>query len=474
MLIRDAEIWDGPRADVRLADGRIAAIGCLSPRGGERVVEAGGGALLPGLHDHHIHLAATAVARQSVRCGPPEVCDEAGLAAALARPGHGWLRGIGYDERIAGMLDRGQLDTLCRHRPVRIQDRTGRMWFLNSRAIEVLLDLAAPPPGLERIGGVWTGRLFDEDSWLRSTLSASPPDLAQLGSDLAQAGVTGVTDLSPANDSATLGWLAQERSSGRLPQNCLVGGTHGLAEATYAPGLACGPYKLHLHESALPDIDDVVARVALAHRQQRVTAIHCTSETELVFALAVLRAAGVRHGDRIEHAGIATDELIAQIVELGLHVVSQPHFIEERGDRYRETIARSEWPWLYRLRSFLDAGVTLAAGSDAPYGSVDPWLGIRAATTRLTRLGKPIGAGEALSAEAALQLYLADPADLARTRTIAVGQPADLCLLDRPWANARTRLHARDVCATWIAGQLVSDRVDQAPFERGLRAEPAA
>lgn len=474
MLIRDAEIWDGPRADLRLTEGRIAAIGQLAAHPGEKVLDAGGAALLPGLHDHHIHLAATAVARQSVRCGPPHVNDEAALAATLARPGTGWLRGIGYDERILGLLDRHQLDALCHHRPLRIQDRTGRMWFLNSRALEMLLEVSAPPPGLERIGGEWTGRLFDEDSWLRTTLSASPPDLAELGRDLALAGITGVTDLSPANDAATLDWLAGERASGRLPQKCVVGGTQALAGGSFAPGLACGPFKLHLHENALPDLDVAVAQIAQAHRRHRATAIHCTSETELVYALAALREAGAMPGDRIEHAGIATDELIAQVAALGLHVVSQPHFIDERGDRYRDTIPQTEWPWLYRLRSFFEAGVTLAAGSDAPYGSVDPWIGIRAATTRTTRLGEPIGPSEALTPDAALRLYLADPCDLSRTRTIAIGQPADLCLLDRPWALARGRMTANDVRATWVAGQLIHDRVDQAPFERGLCAEPAA
>jgi predicted amidohydrolase YtcJ len=474
MLIRDAEIWGGPRADLRLVDGRIAAIGQLSAHAGERAIDAGGAALLPGLHDHHIHLASTAVARQSVRCGPPEVNDEAGLAAALDRPGTGWLRGIGYDERILGLPHRRQLDALCSHRPVRIQDRTGRMWFLNSRAITLLLDIAAPPAGLERIGGEWTGRLFDEDSWLRKTLSASPPGLAELGRDLAQAGVTGVTDLSPANDAATLDWLAGERTGGRMPQSCLVGGTQGLTDGSFAPGLACGPFKLHLHENALPDLDHIVAQIALAHRRQRAVAIHCTSETELVFALAALRAADAMPGDRIEHAGIATDELIGQVAALGLHVVSQPHFIDERGDRYRETIAQAEWPWLYRLRSFLAAGVTLAAGSDAPYGSVDPWIGIRAATTRTTRLGQSIGPHEALTPEEALGLYLGDPHDLSRTRTLAVGQLADLCLLDRPWAQARGRMVRQDVRATWIAGNLVHDRIDQAPFERRRCAETAA
>ena len=58
MLIRDAELWGKGRADLRIAEGRIAAIGTLAALPGEAVVDARGGALLPGLHDHPIHLAA--------------------------------------------------------------------------------------------------------------------------------------------------------------------------------------------------------------------------------------------------------------------------------------------------------------------------------------------------------------------------------------------------------------------------------
>src|SRR5687768_12237258 len=105
VLIRNAKIWRGGLSDLRIEAGHTAAFGKLEPLPGERVIEAQGGALLPGLHDHHIHLPALAAARASVRCGPPEVTDEAELAAALNRPGQGWLRGIGYHESVAGMLD---------------------------------------------------------------------------------------------------------------------------------------------------------------------------------------------------------------------------------------------------------------------------------------------------------------------------------------------------------------------------------
>ena len=471
MLIRDAEIWEIGRADVRLQDGRIAQIGALPPQPGEDVIAANGGALLPGLHDHHIHLFALAARAASIPCGPPEVADAAALARALAVPGEGWLRGIGYHESVLGGLpDAATLDRLVPDRPLRIQHRSGRMWLLNTRALEDLLTRAAPPPGLEREAEGWTGRLFDEDAWLQGALGSSPPDLGAISRDLSARGVTGVTDMSPRNDPALAAHFAEQRRTGTLRQHCWLAGTLDLAGA--APDRwHLGPAKLHLHENALPPWDDAVAFIAAAHRQERAVAIHCVTEVEMVFALAALDEAGVRAGvlagvqggDRIEHASIADADQLAHLAARGIAVVAQPHFVAERGDRYLLDVEPRHHGDLYRLASLRAAGVTLAAGSDAPFGSADPWAAMAAAVSRRTRDGQIIGADEALTPEQALALYLAAPDDLTRTRRIAVGEAADLCLLNRPWAKARLRLDASDVRATWGAGQLIHQRVDQPP-----------
>ena len=474
MLIRNAGIWRGDASDVRIAAGEIAEIGTLAPRNGERVIDARGGALLPGLHDHHLHLSALAVAHASVRCGPPEVVDEAALAVALSRQGSGWLRGIGYHESVAGMLDAAALDRLGPDRPARIQHRSGRMWFLNSPALSLLLERASPPPGLERRDGRWTGRLFDEDRWLRETLGSKPPGFAEVSETFARMGITGLTDLSPANDPAIAAHFAAEQQGGALRQRCVLGGTLSLVDAAFDARLKLGPAKLHLHESAMPDLDETVAFLAAGHAQGRVAAIHCVTETELVFALAALEAAGTMKGDRIEHASVAPDHLVAEMARLGLRVVSQPHFIAERGDQYLRAVDEDARPFLYRLAGLRRAGIVLAGGSDAPFGSCDPWAAMRAAVSRKTDGGETIGVNEALSPEEALALYLADPLELARERRIEPGAAADLCLLDRPWVEARLRLEAGDVRMTVIGGSIVHDRIDQPEGERSAGIDPAA
>ena len=104
MLIVGAEIDGVAQRDVRLSGGRISEIAPkLDRRAGEPTLDAAGGALLPGLHDHHLHLFALAAAESSVRCGPPEVRDADAMARALSGGARGgWIRGTGYHESVAG------------------------------------------------------------------------------------------------------------------------------------------------------------------------------------------------------------------------------------------------------------------------------------------------------------------------------------------------------------------------------------
>ncbi|MBW2295870.1 MAG: amidohydrolase family protein [Deltaproteobacteria bacterium] len=97
LLIRQAEVRDGVVMDVRVSQGCVAAIGTSLPQHrDDETVDAKGGALLPGLHDHHIHLFALAAANASAKCGPPEVRTREDLTRALAAAPRlrDWIRGV--------------------------------------------------------------------------------------------------------------------------------------------------------------------------------------------------------------------------------------------------------------------------------------------------------------------------------------------------------------------------------------------
>ena len=291
---------------------------------------------------------------------------------------------------------------------------------------------------------------------------------------LASLGVTGVTEISPANDDIVAAHFAAQHRSGALPQRVLLAGLPELGRNGLDPAIRLGPVKLHLHEAHLPGFSVMAATIRAAHAAGRAVAVHCVTFVELVFTLAAWREAGMMPGDRIEHASIAPDEQVADISALGLAIVAQPHFIAERGDAYRADIPEADWPHLYRLRAFRDAGVALAGGSDAPFGAPDPWAAMTAAVSRRTAGGRTIGAAEAVTPKEALGLFLADPAALGRARRIAVGEAADLCLLSKPWSVARGAMSADLVRATVIGGRLVYQRIDEAPVERRRGADALA
>ncbi len=343
LLIRRARLLGGAVVDLRLVDGRIAALAPdLPAQSEERVIEAAGNTLLPGLHDHHIHLFATAAARDSIVCGPPRVNDEGELRRVLRErdsTGSGWLRGVGFHDSVCPELDRHWLDAVCPRRPLRIQHRSGMLWIYNTRALQALrLEPGeAWPEGAERgVDGEPNGRFYDLDAWLGQRLERSWPPLAPLSAALARCGVTGVTDAGARNGHAE--WHALDRACqrGELGQRVLVMGTEALAgrPASVSGRLVVGPTKIYLREIDLPDLEQLTRRMATSHEQGRAVAVHCTTRVELAFALAALQDAGPGAGDRIEHASVADDALVDLMAELGVTAVPQPHFIAERGDQY--------------------------------------------------------------------------------------------------------------------------------------------
>jgi predicted amidohydrolase YtcJ len=460
MLIRNAEIHFSEHADLRIEDGIVVEIGAaLRLAHGETIVEADGNALLPGLHDHHLHFMSYAAGLDSVACGPPHIGGAAHLAQALrtkaatTRGQNRWIRGIGYHESVAGEIDRHWLDRVVPEIPVRIQQRSGRLWILNSRALEQLGELAGSP--LESRAGEYTGRLYDADDWLRARIGRQLPDVRAASRQLAEYGVTGFTDTSPGNDPDTFELFAQLQRGGDILQDVVLMGGAGLHACAPQSRLRVGATKVHMHDSELPEFEALCATIRRSHADRRPVAIHCVTLTELVFSLNAFREAGTQDGDRIEHAAIAPPDIVEQIAQLQLIVVTQPNFIAERGAAYLRDVDPVDQPWLYRLRGFVDAGIRLAGGTDAPFGAADPWAAMQAATTRSTGAGQIIGTNEALTPEAALELFLGDPLRPGTgVNRIERGQRADFCLLDRPWQIARADLAAVKVRAMLAEGRL--------------------
>jgi predicted amidohydrolase YtcJ len=387
-ILRDVEV-EGVRVDVRVARGLVVEVGPrLSSIRAEEEIDGHGGALLPGLHDHHVHLRATAAARASIDC-------REGLRALTSATGDR-VRGVRSSESV----DRAALDALVPDRPVRVQHRSGALWMLNSAALAELDALGRLPdhPDVERDErGRPTGRLWRLDHLLRGTWP-SIGDLDALGRELAAYGITGVTDATPD---------LEETPS--VPQAVTL----------------LGRRKLLLHDHDLPTFDDLVGRVSERHASGLPVAVHCVTRESLLLTLAVLDEVGRLPGDRIEHAAVVPDPAALR----GLQVVTQPGFLSDRGDDYRRDVAADDLAHLYPFASLLAAGVDAVASSDAPYGPADPWQVVRSACRRDLLPEERVTPGVALGG------YLRGP-DLGPRRRVRVGEPGALTLLHTSLADA--------------------------------------
>jgi predicted amidohydrolase YtcJ len=465
LVLRDVVV-DGMLVDVRASGGLIAEIGRrLDARPGDDEVDGRRGALIPGLHDHHIHLLALAAAERSPLVGPPYVADVDGFRATLVRAHLGlgdgeWIRAIGYHESVAGPIDRWRLDAVVADRPVRVQHRSGGAWVLNSAGLAAAgIDEAVEHAGIERDeNGRPTGRLLGLDRWLRERLPApEPPDLASVGRRLASYGVTGVTDLTPVLGLDDLAPIAAAVAAGALPQRITVTGGPRLVGADLPAGLVGGPVKLMVADYSLPSLDVLARWIVTAHDAGRPVAVHCVTRAGLALALAAWDEAGARTGDRIEHGSVVPPDLRSLVAAKRLTVVTQPGFVQERGDRYLVEVEADDLPHLYPCRSLIEAGIPVGGSTDAPFGHPDPWRDVAAAIDRRTAGGQPLGVREAVSPERALGLFLTPPhAPGGVTRRVEVGVPADVVLLDGALSQVLEDPSSQHVRATVIGGTLVS------------------
>jgi predicted amidohydrolase YtcJ len=428
MLIQRAMTLDGVAVDLRVGARIEDVADTLTPRRGEDVFDAAGGAVLPGLHDHHVHLYSAAAAENSVRVGPPQVRDRPALADVLAsaQAGEdGWIRAVGYHDSVAGPLDRVVLDAIVPSAPLRVQHRSGVLWMLNSA-------------GLARVGlaGHPDGRLRSADSW-SDALSRGDTRLAGLSDRLSRYGITGITDATPDLDVGDIVRLTELHRHGELRQH-----VHCLA-----------PGKRILHDDDL-NLEQLAEWIADRHRCDGPVAVHCVTAAQLLVTIAALRQAGTHPRDRIEHAAVAPSDCLSELADLAVAVITQPNFVAERGDQYLDEVPAAEHDELWRVASLLRADVPVALSTDMPFGEPDPWAAMRAAVHRKTPGGTVLGADECVSARTALTMFFGCADQPTRARTLRPNEPGDLCLLSVAPETAMAELDAGMVAATVIGGQI--------------------
>ena len=132
----------------------------------------------------------------------------------------------------------------------------------------------------------------------------------------------------------------------------------------------------------------------------------------------------------VEHALSCAPETIARLAASGVGVSVHPAIVYEFADDVRRYWGAERAARAAPVRDMVAAGVRVAAGSDGDVPPFDPLRGIWFMVTRQGRTGGPIGEGQAVARNVALDLYTRRGAGLlgvgARRGQLRPGMDADL------------------------------------------------
>ena len=500
---------------VALGNGKIRSIGHNEDleklkEGEEEIIDCRGKTVIPGLIDAHMHLASFAESLVSINLEPHNgirsISDIQGKIRKSSRnkPQGTWIRCRGYNEfylKENRHPTRWDLDLASSVHPIRLTHRSGHAHVLNSLALKltgITHEMPDPEGGLiERsiATGEPTGLLFGMGDFLSK--SVPPLDSGQLdrgikmaNRELLSLGITSVQDASSRNDSTRWEqfqrWKAHGYLRPRVAMMLGVGAFKGFRKGDYPHQvdenqLSLGGVKIMVDEVTgrlHPGQEEVNELVCAVHQAGLQAVIHAIEEPTIEAAcnaieLALQRLPRSDHRHRIEHCSVCPPWLALRLASLGVMVVTQPPFIHYSGDRYLKTVPNSQLKHLYPIRTLIENGVHVAAGSDCPVAPPDPMIGMYSAITRISETGEVLGVKEGISPLEALRMYTEYAANATFEEnskgSITPGKLADLVVLsDDPTAVPPEEVKNITVEMTIFDGNVVWDRnglTDDASFD---------
>lgn len=501
-------------------NGRVLAIGSateLAERAGEAKVQDGQGkTLLPGLIDAHGHIMGLGAMQRRI-----DLSDTKTLDAALARiaafaeqhPDASWLLGGGWNQviwKLGRFPTASELDGAVAARPVWLERVDGHAGWANAEAMRLAGITAATldPDGgrIERDERGNPNGIFVDAAMNLITRHIPAPDAteatAMLDAALAEMARVGLTSVHDAGVSAAeLALFRQYADAGKLTTRiyAMVAGTgedfdlvsrdgplidHAQDRLTVrsvklmidgalgSRGAALlEPYSDDPHHSGLMMVsstDELAASIAKALAKGWQVNIHAIGDrgnrTVLdAFALAFAKAGGRDLRNRIEHAQVVAKDDIPRFVPLKLIASMQPTHATSDMNMAEDRLGPERILGAYAWQTFLKQGTVLAAGSDFPVESPNPFYGLHAAVTRQDHQSQPPGGwypAQDLSLTQALRAFTLDAAYAAHQEkqlgTLEPGKWADFILVDRDiFVVEPATLWQTRVLETWVAGARV-------------------
>jgi predicted amidohydrolase YtcJ len=502
LTITNARIWTGdakrPWADAMAIQGdRILAVGSSAEirklgKGGEEI-DGRGKMVVPGFIDAHVHFIDGGFRLSSVQlrdARTPEEFVARIKAFAATVPKGTWITGGDWDHELWGgtLPTRAWLDSVTPDHPVWVNRLDGHMKVANSAALAA----AGISAATAEVSGGTIVRLPDgapagvfKDNAMDLVDAHVPdpsPELEDRALDTAMTyvaaqGVTAVHNVGSANAKSgswnDLVVFGRAHAAGRLRTRIYsavplstweqlrdtiaargrgddwlrIGAVKGFVDGSLGSHTAAmkAPFTDAPGDSGffLNTPEDLYTWIAGADKAGLHLFVHAIGDRANATLLDIFARVARENGPRdrrfrVEHAQHVSPEDFTRFAQLGVIASMQPYHAIDDGRWADRVIGPERARGTYAFRSFLDAGATLAFGSDWFVAPPTPLEGIYAAVTRRTLDEKrPEGwvPEQKITVEQALRAYTAGSAlagyQEADLGVLAAGRLADFVILDR-------------------------------------------
>lgn len=507
---------------VAISGARIMAVGTTAQMRAvagpsTRVVDLGGRTVMPGLMDNHLHGAGGGPGVDLSRARSlGEVMAAIAARVKASRPGDVIVSNSDWHEaqlKEQRLPLRDDLDRIAPANPV-ILVRGGHEYILNSAALtRSNIDVKTAEPAGGRITRYADGRLNGElvdaakalVSMPRPPLRTPNEQLAARVADYKKLNEAGLTTVRhPGVSIADYRMLQEIQKRGLLTMrlnilmsNALnldattpplltsgidmgegdewlrVGGVKLAVDGGFEGGLMREPYEEPWGEKGTfrglqtIDTERFVQAVRAFNQQDWRVATHAVGDAAIDLVLSAYEKANAEqtiNGRRwsIEHAFIGRPDQLPRMKALGLAISAQNH-LYLAGPSLVKYWGAARAGITTPVKMYLDAGLPVSSGTDAPVVPYPPLWTMYHFVTRDTITGGVLGADQRISREQAIRLATINNAWLMMEEndkgSLEPGKLADLIVLnENPLTCPAPRLRDAQVQMTMIGGKIVYER----------------
>jgi len=513
-----------PKAEAfAIRGGRFVAVGSsaeIKPMVGKGTAtfDAKQMTVVPGFIDCHNHAGGNILLYEVIVGNPFEVefvtiasiIDKL-RAKAQTTPAGFWIDGFFFDDtkvKDNRQLNLHDLDQVSKDHPVVVHHRGGHTSYYNGKALEMAganKNTPNPPGGtFDHDGsGELNGRVTDHARVVfdkvgkRETLTAEQKaqrdrdGLAYISKQFVRFGLTSVH-----HEDGDLFALQQVRARGELLHRVSYETGGEVLEAMITSGIGSGfgdewirigatsehtvdgsfsertmaisqpyagtnpPYKGNITETQ----DDLNAWVERVHRAGIQVNCHANGDVAIGMALnAYERAQGLfartDARPKITHCTLVNEDLLRRIKAIGAVPAAFTTYAYYNTDKFH-FYGEERMRWSMAFRSFIDAGIPVAAGSDFSPGPFAPLMGIQGMVTRTGWNKETWGANQRISVDEALRVNTFNGAynshEEAIKGSISAGKLADFVVLaDDPHTVDKEKIKDVEIVRTVTGGTTV-------------------